>query len=353
MRQEYQIEQDEETHILQHREDPLKDVRIDAEWTQEKDDDVYAPWEELIAAIVSDDITSHVDVSTHSQLGSVEAAKAAKNLVSSVEEVESEEHAKALLEVLLQEDIIDEDDDEVVLFRNVSGGAENPNYLYNWAAAMSMARSKIDEQIERAKELDEQLKEDLEQIEGIGEEFVQEDPQQQIDRIDQKMRALGEDNHEVPHPQDLSPAEQREYQQYKRTLMIARSRHRIQQNFTVEQGGDNVPPEEVMQGEIQNFQELQQAFVEYERMLRRTIRFNKWNNSNVGELLDGLIDMMSGITMIDQDMEEMSPEEIDETLKEMRSDRDTAYEAGHEIDQEIDEEASDQDKQEFENAFES
>lgn len=353
MPQEYHFEQGEDVHIAQHRDNPLNDVRIDSEWTKEKDDDVIAPWEELIAAIVSDDITSHVDVSSQSQLGSVNFEKATQNLIESIDIIESKEHANALIECLLQEGIVDQDGEDVVLFRNVSGSAENPNYLYNWAAAMNMARSKIDDQIERAKKLDEQLNKDLEQIEGIGKEFVQEDPQEQINRVDQKLRALGENNNKVPRsPQDLPPAEENEFRQYKRTLMVAQSRKRIQENFTVDQKQENVSTEEIMQGEIQNFQELQQAFVEYERMLRKTIRFNKWNNSNVGELLDGLIDMMSGITMVDQQMEDMSPEEMDEALQEMRDHRDQAYDAGREIDEEIDDEIDEEDKVEFQDAFE-
>lgn len=339
MAQKYQIEQSGEYYIAHHRDDPLNDVRIDSEWTEEKDDDIRAPWEDLIAAIVSDDITNHIDVSTHHQMGSVGIETAVRNLADKVEEIESEEHADALIHCLLDEGIIDREGDEVVLFQNVSGGADNPNYLYNWAAAIEMARSKIDDQIERAKELDEQLQKDLSEIEDIGQDFVQEDPQEQLERINQKMRSLGDDDGEVPDPDTLSSTEYKEYQQYKRTFQIARSRKRIQERYTVEWNKEGVPDmNELMQGEIQNFQELKQAFIEYEQQLRTTIRANKWRSTNVEKMLDGLIDMIGGIAMLDQGMEDMSHDEIDQALAEMTDSRDQAYDAGRDLTKDVDEE---------------
>lgn len=353
MAPEYDISDGGDFHIAHHRDDPKKDARIDREWTEEKDDEIYAPWEELVAAILHEDITEHVDVSSQSQMGSVESGKAAQNLVSEVDEIESTEHAEALLETLRQEQIVEEKDDEVVLFENVSGEPENSNFLYNWAAAMQLARVKIEDQIERARELDEQLQEDLEEITDIGEDFVEEDPQEQINRLDQKFRALG-DGEGVPDPQTLSPTERQEYNQYKRTLQIARSRKRIQEQYTIE-GGDQTDID--MQGEIENFQHLHQAFSEYEKQLRTMIRTNKWRNTNVGTMLDGLIDMIGGIAMLDQGMEDMSHDEIENTLNELTDSRDQAYEAGTEIndgkyDERVEEEVEEQGEEEFVDSFE-
>lgn len=353
MAPEYDINSDGDFHIAQHRDDPLKDAKIETEWTQEKDDEIYAPWEELVAAMLGDDITKHVDVSSHQQTGSVESEKAAENLVEEIDEIETREHAEALLATLRDKDIIEEDGDEVVLFRDVSGEADNPYALYNWAAAMELARVKIEDQIERAKKLDEQLQDDLDDITDIGRDFVEEDPQEQINRLDQKFNALG-DGEGVPDPEKLDPNERREYNQYLQSLQIARSRKRIQEQYTIEEGeGTDI---KTMQGEIENFQHLHQAFSEYEKQLRTMIRANKWRHNNVGDMLDGLIDMIGGITMLDQAMGDMGPEEIEDTLNELTEPKDQAYNAGSEITEDIEDEEVEQavegkDEEEFRDSF--
>jgi hypothetical protein len=327
---EHQIKRDGDVFIAQHRSDPKLDARVDAEWTEAKDNDIHAPWEDLIAAIVSDDITEHIDIDSHYQLGSVDAETAVQNLASEIDEVESTQHAQALLECLQEEQVIEEDDDgEIVLFENVDGSASNSKYLYNWAAAMDMARTKIDQQIKRAEDLEEQLQRDLKEIDGLGEDFVDEDPQEQLGKVKQKMRALGGAEDSVPDPATLSPSEQNEYTQYKRTFQIARQRQRIKEQFTIDQSSERTP--EPMEGQIQNFQELKQAFIEYEKHIRTTIRTNRWQKNNVGEMLDGLIDMMSGIAMLDQSLEEMDHNDIDEQLEELTSPVQETYEVGSEI----------------------
>lgn len=355
MAPEYEISDGGDFHIAHHRADPKKDARIDREWTEEKDDEIYAPWEELVAAILNDDITKHVDISSQSQMGSVGSDKATQNLVSEIDDIESKEHAKALLEALQQEQVVEWNNDEVVLFDNISGDPENPNFLYNWAAAMQLARAKIEDQIERARELDEQLQKDLEEIHVIGKDFVEEDPDEQLQRLDQKFEALG-DGEGVPDPETLSQSERREYNQYQRTFQIARSRKRIQERYTVE-GGEVAGTDDVMQGQIENFQHLHQAFSEYEKQLRTMIRTNKWRNQNVDTMLDGLIDMISGIGMLDQSMEDMSHEDIENTLDELTDSRDQAYEAGKDItdgvkDEKVEEELEGQTQGEFADNFE-
>ncbi len=288
------------------KDDPAKD-QIDEKWTEERDDEIHAPWEELVAAILHEGITEHVDVSSQSQMGCVESDKAAQNLVSEVDEIESTEHAEALLETLRQEKIIEKKGDKIVALRNVSDQPENPNYLYNWAAAMQLARVKIEDQIERARELDKQLQEDLEDIQSIGAEFVEEDPQE-----------------------------------------------RIPEQYTIEQGK---PTDVNIQAEIENFQHLQQALMEFETQLRTIIQTNKWQNKKVGTMLDGLIDMISEIAMLDQGIEEMSHDKIENTLGELTDSKDQAYEAGEQItdgeqDEQVQEELEGQDKEEFSDSFE-
>ena len=198
-----------------------------------------------------------------------------------MDEIESTEHAEALLETLRQEKIVEKKRDKIVALKNVSDQPENPNYLYNWAAAMQLTRVKIEDQIERARELDKQLQEDLEDIQSIGAEFVEEDPQE-----------------------------------------------RIPEQYTIEQGK---PTDVNIQAEIENFQHLQQALMEFETQLRTIIQTNKWQNKKVGTMLDGLIDMISEIAMLDQGIEEMSHDKIENTLGELTDSKDQAYEAGEQI----------------------
>jgi len=365
MTPQYDFDNGGEVHIAHHRSNPKKDVRIDASWVTPKDDEVFAPWEDLVAAILSEDITGYIDVSSRESLGTVDIDQACQNLIdaANIDIIENERHARALVECLVKEDIVEEDGDEIVLFQNVSATEmDNPNFLYNWAAAMDMVRGKIEQQIDRAEKLEERMNSKLEDIQAIGSEFVQKSPQEQIDRVDQRLRSLGENNGEVPrNPSELPADEYNEYQQLTNTYRIARSRLKIQNNATIENPNEfeQVDPEDVMQGQIQNFQQLQQAFVEYERTLRMAIEYNEWNDHGITELLDGLVDMLSGIAQIDQSLDEESPEEIDETLKEIRSNTQSAYEGKEKLDatnadpenkaEDIDEEM---DRPEFESTFE-
>jgi len=40
--------------------DSTKDIQIDKKWTEIKEDEIYAPWEELVAAILTEDITERL-----------------------------------------------------------------------------------------------------------------------------------------------------------------------------------------------------------------------------------------------------------------------------------------------------
>lgn len=364
MTSEYDFDERGGVRIAHHRDDPKKDVQIDASWVTPEDDEIFAPWEDLVAAILSEDITGYIDVSSRDSVGTVDIDQACANLVDAahIDMVENDRHARALIECLIEEDIVEETDGEIVLFRNVSATEmENPNFLYNWAAAMEMVRGKIEQQIDRAEKLEERMNQKLEDIQGIGDDIIQRSPQEQIDRVDQRLRALGEDNDKVPrNPEELPSEEYREFQQLQKTYRIARSRFKIRDNATIETTGEvDVDPEVLMQGQIDNFQQLQQAFVEYERTLRMAIEYNEWNDHGISELLDGLVEMLSGIAQIDQSLEDESPEEMDETLQELRSDAQTAYEGKQELEEtnedpenKAEEVEEAMDRPEFESTFE-
>lgn len=330
-----------------------QDIQINSEWNQERNNDIFAPWEELIRAIIDDDITRCTDVPDHQHFGSIALETATENLYKNIDEIESREHATAMIKTLLEKDIIDKNDKEVVLFQDISGELENPNHLYNWAAAAEMCRNKIDEQVKRAEKLDKQLLSDLEQIDSTGQEFAKFPPREQIDRIDQKIRTLGKDPEEVPrNPEELSPAEQRKFNQYKRTFMIARIRKRLHDIFFHQSRANHVT-EKTLPVRIRNVRELEQTFVEYERILRRAIQFNKWNNENVKELLSALIDVMNEFKRFDQNIDIRSLEKMDETLLEITESIRTASNAREEINQIIKngERIDNQDEKEFRRKF--
>ena len=74
-------------------------------------------------------------------------------------------------------------------------------------------------------------------------------------------------------------------------------------------------------------------------------------------MLDGLIDMISEIAMLDQGIEEMSHDKIENALGELTDSKDQAYEAGEQItdgeqDEQVQEELEGQDKEEFSDSFE-
>lgn len=362
MATKYDFDREDGVRIARHHSDPKKDVRLDASWVTPEPDEVFAPWEDLVATIMSEDITSYIDVSDGESVGTVDVDQACQNLVSGTDVIENERHARALIECFIEEDIVKKDGDEIVLFQNVSATEmDNPNFLYNWAAAMQMVRGKIEQQIDRAEKLEEQMNEKLEDIVTIGTDFIDMDPDEQIQRAKKRLQALGDDDRVPRNPEELPPAEQRKYQDLRRTVRIARSRKNIQDNVTIEKSGDmeRVDPGVLIQGQIENFQQLQQAFVEYERTLRLAIEYNEWNDHGISDLLDGLVDMLSDIARIDQSLDDQSTDEFADYLEEFSADAEEAYEGIEQLEDtnedpenRADEIDREMERGEFENTFE-
>lgn len=313
----YTVHRDGDLFIAQHRSDPSKNVRVNPDWVTTEEDNIYAPWEDIIHSIVSEDLTQYVDISSTGQSASIPLDLACENMVSSGI-AESEAHARGVLECLDKEDILEIENDNVVLFTNPTGENAKRAAIYNWAAVVEAATNKIEDQIERAEKMDEQLQKKLEQIDDIGPSVGQtKDAQEQINEIYRELKSLDSDAETVHDidPTDLPPDKQNRYHSLKRSFRIAQSRQKIGANETVDLQGEDI--DEWMSNRIGNFKELRQAFYEYQKDLRTVVAYKEWNNNNVADLLDNLVDMISGVALIDQSIQDQNHEEFASQVEAM------------------------------------
>ena len=252
------------------------DSELDPELLSAPVDGVYATWEAFVP-ILLDDSLLEADTD-RSGYGRVPVDAARRRLLERSDRIDSESHANALIEALLDEGALERDGETLILFPASSFDGDSPAWVYNWAALVAVARARIDEYFDRLATAD--------------------DP--------------------------------------------------------------DVEPEPAL---VQSLQEMQQVFGEYEREIRRVARFGSTSAASVTS--DDLVEMISmvpgagervddeTVRRIGEHLAELSsivsprsdltPEEIDETLEELRSDRDAADDVKDKIDPESDDASSEPD----------
>lgn len=112
-----------------------EEIEVSDEWAQKKDDEIYAPWEELIKGMLKNDPTN---------LEGLDPEVATTNLAEEVDDIKGKQHAKAIIETLQEKNIIQEEKDhKLVLLPEISVYPNNNLHLYNWAALFQYIRDKI------------------------------------------------------------------------------------------------------------------------------------------------------------------------------------------------------------------
>lgn len=297
------------------KEDQMKYTQIDSEWTELKDDSVYAPWEKLITAIIDE----NSDVLNQFPIGNLKFDKAAQTLDSEVDEIESIEHAEALLEALCRNKIIGKKDNNIILFKNRSGEPEIQFLLYNLAAAIQLICTKIQRNTSNIADNNVIIQKNKEH--GIyGEEQANIELADEIEDLNQIHRAFNE------------------YEKQLRTTIRA--------NLYDHGNVSGKEYQNILINILAGIKTLDQ-------------RANDMNPHNIKSTVNSLSDIIenTNIGIQDTDMVDMSHEEIENILNELTDSRDKTYQAGEEItdeakDDQVEEEFEGQTKEAFADNFE-
>lgn len=318
----YQVESDDDGYRAIHETDRRKNVRVSQEWTEKEMDSVYAPWEDIIHSLVKSNPMDVLNVDAQMQEGKIEIDTACQQMVAD-DVAENEDHARAIIETLVNQEIFELSDGEVVLFVDPTDVTSKKDYIFNWAAVIEATADRIEAQIDRAREMDQTLQKRLEDAESDRDVSVEsKDPQKQINEIHRRIQSLGDpDTNEVPEPKEMSREDQMEYKHLRRKSRIARSRMRFTQGEVLDT--TQADPKEVMSRGIENFEELLVGFDEYHEEIRTSIALEMWNDDNIVQLLDGLVDMLGHVALLDKSMEEESHGEF---ISELDSLADTSQE---------------------------
>lgn len=271
--------------------DPIKDIAIDGTWTEEKDNEICAPWEKLITAIIDE----NSDVLNQFPIGNLKFDKAAQTLDSEVDEIESIEQAKALLEALCRNEIIGKKGNDIILFKNGSGEPENRFLLYNLAAAIQLIRTKIDRKIYRINNICNAIHENKDRHGIYGEKQVNVELVDEIEHLNQIKRTLGE---------------------YEKQLRTTIQTNKYDHENTIEREYQNISI-----NIIAGIKTLDQ----------RTNDMNPYNIKSTVNSLSDIVENTNGMGIQDTAMEDMSHEEIENILNELTDSRDQTYEAGKQI----------------------
>jgi hypothetical protein len=338
---EYEIERDGDDYVAIHERDRRKNVRIDGEWTEKEMDSVYAPWEGIIHSLVQSNPMDVLDVDSTTQEGKIDIEEACKQMIADGV-AENEDHARGIVETLVDQDVFELSDGKIVLFVNPSDVTSNKDYLFNWAAVIEATADRIEAQIDRAREMDQTLQKRLDDAKSDRDIQVEsKDPQTQINEINRKLQSLGDPNtNEVPPPEEMSREDQIQYKHLRRKSRIARSRRRFTEGQMI--NTTQADPEEVMSRGIENFEELLVGFDEYHEEIRTSIALEMWNDEDIVDLLDGLVDMLGHVALLDQSMEEESHDEFVSTMNDLSDESEATVEPVQNLQEKQDEEEREQ-----------
>lgn len=184
-------------------------IRVRADWIES--DDMEGKWEDLIKQIVQPENINQIDIdSGHGGISRREAVEALAGATADGETiVSSEQQADVLVEYLADEDIVEIEGEELVLFRDPDEESLNSAALMNWAALMSAVIESIDEHLERVEDAKERFQETVDTL-----EVEQQDSEERLSKTAQRIQNLGP-GQGVPDPDTLSDEERQEYTQLK------------------------------------------------------------------------------------------------------------------------------------------
>ncbi|MGQ3329268.1 MULTISPECIES: hypothetical protein [Halorubrum] len=184
-------------------------IRVRADWIES--DDMEGKWEDLIKQIVQPENIDQIDIDEgHGGINRREAVEALAGATADGETiVSSEQQADVLVEYLAEEDIVEIEGEELVLFRDPDEESLNSAALMNWAALMSAVIESIDEHLERVEDAKERFQETVDTL-----EVEQQDSEERLSKTAQRIQNLGP-GQGVPDPDTLSDEERQEYTQLK------------------------------------------------------------------------------------------------------------------------------------------
>ncbi|MDB2276811.1 hypothetical protein PM022_20285, partial [Halorubrum ezzemoulense] len=150
--------------IAEGRGQSSEPIRVRADWIES--DDMEGKWEDLIKQIVQPENIDQIDIDEgHGGINRREAVEAlAGAAVDGETIVSSEQQADVLVEYLADEDIVDIEGEELVLFRDPDEESLNSAALMNWAALMSAVIESIDEHLERVEDAKERFQETVDTL---------------------------------------------------------------------------------------------------------------------------------------------------------------------------------------------
>lgn len=195
--------------IAEGRGQSSEPIRVRADWIES--DDMEGKWEDLIKQIVQPENIDQIDIDEgHGGINRREAVEAlAGTTVDGETIVSSEQQADVLVEYLADEDIVDIEGEELVLFRDPDEESLNSAALMNWAALMSAVIESIDEHLERVEDAKERFQETVDTL-----EVEQQDSEERLSKTAQRIQNLGP-GQGVPDPDTLSDDDRQEYTQLK------------------------------------------------------------------------------------------------------------------------------------------
>ena len=195
--------------IAEGRGQASEPIRVRADWIES--DDMEGKWEELIKQIVQPENIGQIDIDEGH--GGIDRQEAVQTLAGATADgetiVSSEDQADVLVEYLAEEDIVDIEGEELVLFRDPDEESLNSAALMNWAALMSAVIESIDDHLERVEDAKERFQETVDTL-----EIEQQDSEERLSKTAQRIKNLGP-GQGVPDPDTLSDEERQQYTQLK------------------------------------------------------------------------------------------------------------------------------------------
>lgn len=291
-------------------EDP---VRLDTKWVEK--DDVEAGWERPIGALIKSDLLSDMDLKDGN--GEISRKQAVETLAEAGTEdgdpiVTSETQAEALIDYLGSEGIVNiKDDDDSVLLLQDPEATENPDMYINWAAGIDACVDKIEEtedRIEAAKNKLQSRLDDMEKDPGAIEEKIRETAQE--------LKFLG-DGEGVPDPNNLPAEKEQKYNRLKEKLVYHKKMKEVVNTDvtdSVEEGTQKLADSlDMLNSAKQALMSKQEGF----RLVALQGKEVPDGAHQIVENMGSLATALAGVGDVDEKADNMSHEEVEDTVGEI------------------------------------
>lgn len=297
-----------ETRIIATPKNPSDDrVQLPADWLDHDEDGLHGEWEEAIKPLIRLDEADVLDLDSGG--GHIEYNDAVETLVTEgVAEVESQ--AQALVEYFAENEVLDLQGNQVVLFRNPITDEPSFEMLLNWAAAIESVVEQIDgtrKTIERAKqklqEREKTLDQEPERIEELRDETLQE------------LKSLG-DGPGLPDPNDLSEEELREYRLLADELAHHDSMYQALQvdlEKEIKQGRNELARN------LRMLETSRASLIELEKKLRGRATAENEFPDEAATFVTNVRQLVRGVTNIRSEAEDLQDAPIDELQEKVTS----------------------------------